>query len=122
MDKRSIGATNLYAHQLFAHPGSQVLDFLNNNVKGIVLPEKKSRGPAFQECNTCIKTKLHNIKSRRQAPEHPAGLFERVGIDLIEISPRGTVFYNGDGYMVHAYYLYSNSIYPSSYLRKVVNI
>ena len=55
-DRRPITASQVEAHELFAHASKEAMDHINENVRGIALAPD-TRAPRLRECDTCIKSK-----------------------------------------------------------------
>ena len=105
-DRRPIQATHVEAHELFAHAGKDVIDHLNDNVRGISL-DKDARAPRMQECETCIQSKSTAQVSRRQSDDRATRPFYRIVVDLVQLVPTRETCYNGHRYLLHAVCEYS---------------
>jgi hypothetical protein len=90
-------------HVLLGHAGSDAINQLSSNVRGILPPTGSA--PTIINCEECLQNKAHQIISRRFGHEIGASrLFETVAIDLIQLDAPG---YNGHRYVFHGFDLYT---------------
>jgi hypothetical protein len=89
------------AHQIWGHPGAEAVKHLSANVIGVEL-KGSDPVPTWTDCKICIETKMHQLISRRPSSNPATRPFYRIGIDLVQLCPRGTDCYNGDKYGLHA--------------------
>jgi hypothetical protein len=86
-------------HVLLGHAGSDAIDQLSSQVRGILPPTGSA--PATTNCEECLQNKAHQIISRRIGHEVGASRpFETVAIDLIQLDVTG---YNGHRYVFHGF-------------------
>ena len=91
-------------HVLMAHAGSDAIDHLAENVRGIH-QSPAGLAPRTIDCEECSQNKAHQIISRRMGHEIGASRpFETVAIDIIKLDVIG---YNGHRYIFHAFDLYT---------------
>ncbi len=88
------------AHQIWGHPGKEAVKHLPTSVIGVEL-KGPDPVPTWTDCRVCIETKMHQLISRRPSSNPATRPFYRIGIDLVQLCPRGTRCYNGDKYSLH---------------------
>ncbi|KAK7177688.1 reverse transcriptase domain protein [Paraphaeosphaeria sporulosa] len=89
------------AHRLWGHPGADAVKHLPGNVVGVAVVGHDP-APTWTNCRICVETKMHQLISRRPSSDPATRPFYRIGIDLVQLCPRGTDCYNGDKYGLHA--------------------
>lgn len=89
------------AHRIYRHPSKKAIKKLLESVDGIELIGDGD-APTIIECETCIHVKLHQIVSRRSPREPASAPFERLGMDLIQLTETKERGYGGDRLFFHA--------------------
>lgn len=88
------------------HPSKKAVEKLMDHVDGIKIVGSTS-APTMAECEICIQSKLHQIVSRRSPREPATHPFERISIDLVQLSETKEHGYGGDRYLFHSFDEYS---------------
>ncbi|KAF1936026.1 hypothetical protein EJ02DRAFT_360099, partial [Clathrospora elynae] len=83
------------------HPSDKVISKLEQGVDGVKVKEG-TEAPTWQNCITCIETKLHKFKSQRPLQEPVTQSFERLAINLVQLRKTGKRCYNSDIWLFHA--------------------
>jgi hypothetical protein len=96
------------------HAGSDAVDHLPSNVRGILPPTGSA--PATISCEECLRNKAHQIISCRSGHEFGASRpFETVAIDLIQLDVTG---YNGHQYVFHGFDLFTKLHFVFTILKR----
>jgi hypothetical protein len=100
-NRRPLELTAEEAHEIWGHPSAKVISKLEQGVNGVEI-EEGTEAPTWQNCTTCIETKLHKFKSRRPPREPATRPFERLAIDLVQLRKTSERCYNDDVWMFYA--------------------
>jgi hypothetical protein len=100
-DRQPLKLTAEEAHEIWGHPSAKVISKLKQGVDSVKIKEG-TEALTWQNCTTCIKTKLHKFKSQRPPREPATRPFERLAIDLVQLRKTGERCYNSDVWLFYA--------------------